>query len=59
MLNSYHCTHCHKLLFKGLLVEGRIEVKCRGCHELVIFEPTPLASIICKKVDCPNRMVDL
>lgn len=37
MLLEHRCT-CGKLLFKGTLVEGVIEIKCRSCHSLMRWE---------------------
>ncbi|MFA5080080.1 MAG: Com family DNA-binding transcriptional regulator [Candidatus Paceibacterota bacterium] len=32
--NEYRCIHCNKLFFKGVIKEGEIEVKCRGCKNI-------------------------
>lgn len=34
---DYRCD-CGKLLFKGLLKEGKIEIKCQRCVEIKVFE---------------------
>ncbi|EKD79288.1 MAG: hypothetical protein ACD_41C00111G0003 [uncultured bacterium] len=53
---EYRCPNDHKLLFKGFVVDGEIEVKCRSCRELVTVHGNAEHSLICKKVDCPNRV---
>jgi phage FluMu protein Com len=39
-LREYRCPTCHKLLAKGTLIEkgGALEVKCRGCHTVCLFQ---------------------
>lgn len=56
MFQEYRCKKDGKLLFKGALIEGQVEIKCKFCHEINSFEPTPLNEIICRKVDCQNRV---
>lgn len=36
-MKEYRCEKCNKLLFKGDIKEGKIEIKCK-CKELVIFD---------------------
>jgi phage FluMu protein Com len=38
ILNEYRCDNCGKLLFKGKLEECIIEIKCRRCAEIKIFD---------------------
>jgi nitrogen-specific signal transduction histidine kinase len=38
-LNEYRCT-CGRLLFKGLLLVGTVEVKCKKCGRITSFENT-------------------
>ncbi|MCK9577970.1 Com family DNA-binding transcriptional regulator [bacterium] len=33
-LKEYRCSNCNKLLFKGSIEEGLIEIKCRGCKNI-------------------------
>lgn len=54
---EYRCPNDDKLLFKGLLVDSTVEVKCKACKVIVILEGTPSDELICKKVDCQNRVV--
>lgn len=56
MIKEYRCKNDGKLLFKGMLIEGQIEVKCKACHEVNTFEPTPLHEVVCHKTGCPNRV---
>lgn len=32
--NEYRCIHCNKLFFKGVIHQGEIEIKCRGCKNM-------------------------
>ncbi|HMI09921.1 MAG TPA: PAS domain-containing protein [Candidatus Saccharimonadales bacterium] len=36
-LHSYHCV-CGKLLFKGLLLDSTVQIKCKKCGELMSFQ---------------------
>lgn len=56
MFKDYRCSTDGKLLFKGILVEGKIELKCKSCHTINVFEPTPMKDLICHKPNCPNRV---
>lgn len=49
-LVEYRCT-CDKLLFKGMLRDGVIEVKCKSCHKIARWEQTAHAHA------CPLYMV--
>jgi hypothetical protein len=33
LLQEFRCT-CGKLLFKGLLVKGIVEIKCKRCQDI-------------------------
>ena len=35
---EYRCIHCNKLFFRGELVLGKIEIKCRYCKYIVDIE---------------------
>ncbi|MFC1608890.1 hypothetical protein ACFL3M_01750 [Patescibacteria group bacterium] len=35
---QYRCPHCGKLFFKGDLVKGVVEVKCKNCKNICSFE---------------------
>lgn len=53
---EYRCQHCYKLLFKGVLVEGEVEAKCRACHELTTVRATKFNDLLCMIETCPNRV---
>lgn len=55
LYKDYRCPSCHKLLFKGLLVDSEVEVKCRGCGGLHIFHGEPKDKLLCFTEQCPNR----
>lgn len=53
---EYRCPHDNKLLFKGVLVDSIVEVKCKGCGNLVELTGEKRDNMICKKIDCANRV---
>lgn len=53
---EYRCPNDDKLLFKGLLLEAEIEIKCRHCKELVKIEPGNIDELLCGKMGCANRV---
>lgn len=55
LYKEYRCPNDDKLLFKGVLVDGEVEIKCKGCRELVKVAPTPLDELICVAKNCDNR----
>ncbi len=55
-MTEYRCKTCHKLLFKGLLVEGSLEVKCKQCHEMTVIQATQFNELLCLIKKCPNRV---
>ncbi len=52
---DYRCRSCLKLLCKGFLVEGDIEIKCRSCHAITHIKAELTNALICLKGSCPNR----
>jgi DNA-directed RNA polymerase subunit RPC12/RpoP len=52
---EYRCPSCRKLLFKGLLVDSEVEVKCRGCGNFHLFSGESKGKLLCYKEDCVNR----
>ncbi|MDO8521488.1 MAG: Com family DNA-binding transcriptional regulator [bacterium] len=55
LYKEYRCPSCNKLLFKGLLVDSEVEVKCRGCSGLNMFHGEAKEKLLCFKENCPNR----
>lgn len=55
-LRDYRCAHCRKLLFKGLLVEGSVEMKCRHCRALTVVSASRFNELLCLIEKCPNRI---
>jgi len=56
LYKEYRCKNCEKLLFKGLLIESSIEIKCKRCKELNIFEGESKDALICMNAGCLNRI---
>lgn len=56
LLREYRCTACNKLLFKGVLVDSTVEIKCKGCGNLVTFQGEEKNAFLCMKQHCPNRV---
>ncbi|MEK7619559.1 MAG: Com family DNA-binding transcriptional regulator [Patescibacteria group bacterium] len=54
--NEYRCPHCGKLMFKGLLVDSEIEIKCRSCRQLNVVQSSSHDAYLCMKKECPNRI---
>ena len=55
-LSEYRCAQCKKLLFKGLLVEGSVEVKCKHCHAITNVVASRYNRLLCMIDPCPNRI---
>jgi phage FluMu protein Com len=55
IFQSYRCPACAKLLFKGILVDSEVEVKCRGCGTLATFHGISQENMLCYKEVCPGR----
>lgn len=56
LFHEYRCSTCDKLLFKGLLVDSEVEVKCRGCGTIVTFHGAQKEQLLCYKEHCANRV---
>lgn len=55
-LKEYRCGSCNKLLFKGVLVGSKVEVKCRGCGDFAVFHGESKDKLLCYKENCANRI---
>jgi len=53
---EYRCKVCHKLLFKGILIEGDIQIKCKYCHEYTTVIESSLQEYLCGIKRCPQRI---
>ncbi len=53
---EYRCKECNKLLFKGVLIDSEIEVKCKRCNGLSIFQGESKEKYICWKTPCSGRI---
>lgn len=53
---EYRCKSCKKLFFKGLLIEGEVEVKCKYCHSLTTIHASNYNEFMCAIPRCPNRI---
>ena len=58
-LKEYRCQTCKKLLFRGVLVESVIEVKCKSCHTMNTVESSTHDKLLCAVFPCPNRIAVL
>jgi phage FluMu protein Com len=38
LFKEHRCKHCNKLLFKGVLKYGTVEIKCKNCKNINLFE---------------------
>lgn len=55
-LKEYRCINCNKLLFKGLLVDAEVEVKCKSCHGFTHVHENKSKIFLCMIENCPNRV---
>lgn len=55
-LSEYRCAQCKKLLFKGLLVEGSVEAKCKHCHAITTVTASRYNRLLCLIDPCPSRV---
>ncbi len=53
---EYRCPNDNKLLFKGVLIDSAVEVKCRSCKEIITINGEPESKYICMKENCENRV---
>ncbi len=44
------------MLFKGLLVEGSVEIKCKHCHTISTVTASRGDRLLCMIDPCPNRV---
>ena len=56
LYKEHRCKNCEKLLFRGLLVESEIEIKCKRCKELNKFTGESKETLICMNINCLNRL---
>ena len=53
---EYRCKKCRKLLIKGVILEGDIEIKCKQCHEMTIVIESSVEEYLCGILQCPGRI---
>lgn len=53
---EYRCKQCRKLLFRGWLSEGEVEVKCKNCHALTTVMESKFDEMLCAVLPCPHRI---
>ncbi|MDO8499411.1 MAG: hypothetical protein Q7S66_02015 [bacterium] len=53
---EYRCHRCKKLLFKGILVESVIELKCKACQNMNVIESSKFDELLCAVFPCPHRV---
>jgi LSD1 subclass zinc finger protein len=54
---EYRCAGCKKLLFKGWVAEGEVQVKCKSCHTLTEVVESKFDALLCAIEHCPRRIV--
>lgn len=55
-LKEYRCKGCQKLLFRGWLAEGEVEVKCKSCGRLTSVQESQYNEMLCAILPCPRRI---
>lgn len=54
---DYRCEGCEKLLFKGVLLNSEVEVKCKRCGQMNVFQGELTNNQLCLNAkDCPHRI---
>ncbi len=53
---DFRCKTCHKLLFRGWITEGEVEIKCKACHELTTVQESKFEEMLCAVLPCPHRI---
>lgn len=56
LYKEYRCPTDHKLLFKGIIVDAEIEIKCKSCKQMITIAPTPIREILCTREKCERRI---
>lgn len=56
LLKEFRCQDCSKLLFKGILVESEIEIKCKRCGKINTFAGELENKYLCYVYPCPHRV---
>ena len=56
ILREYRCPKCQKLLFRGLLIDSQIEIKCSRCREIRVLMGEKEEPLLCYKAECANRV---
>ncbi|MBI4250323.1 Com family DNA-binding transcriptional regulator [Candidatus Uhrbacteria bacterium] len=58
LYNEYRCKECSKLMFKGMLSDSEVQVKCRRCGTMNLFEGPPSLEHYCAIAGtCSNRVL--
>lgn len=53
---EFRCKGCRKLLFRGWITEGEVEVKCKNCHDLTMVAESKFEEMLCAVLPCPHRI---
>lgn len=53
---EFRCSSCKKLLFRGWISEGVVEVKCKSCHAFTTVTVTQFNEMLCAVLPCPHRI---
>lgn len=55
-LREFRCNDCNKLMFKAILIDSEVEVKCKRCGKINIFKGEPGDKYLCYVYPCPHRI---
>lgn len=53
---EFRCQKCEKLLFKGVLVDSEVEVKCKRCSFVNQYQGELSSKYVCLIKECPGRV---
>jgi phage FluMu protein Com len=53
---EFRCSKCDKLMFKGVLIDSKVEIKCKRCGQINLYTGELAEKFICLTENCPSRV---
>ena len=53
---EFNCKECNKLMFKGVLIDSEVEIKCKRCGTMNSYRGDSKNEHICLVDNCPHRV---
>ncbi|MFC1663056.1 Com family DNA-binding transcriptional regulator [Patescibacteria group bacterium] len=54
--HEFRCQGCNKLLFKAILIDSEVEVKCKRCGRMNLYKGEDANKYVCHIYPCPHRV---